>query len=539
LYGGPRGDDYHQFETAHDAIGFLAGRKEIVYAHNGGKFDYHYLRDYINTGEPISIIGGRLAKFRIGECEFRDSMNILPVSLATFKKDKADYSTFEKEERDKPHNREAIEKYLRSDCQYLHELISAHREENGIVLTQAGASMRAWAKLSGISPPKQSGAAYNLYKPYYYGGRVQCFEQGVQYKPFKLIDINSAYPFAMLSAHPFSPMGNRDKKLPPDGALHKCLITLTCTARGCFPFRFGPDPTKGDLYFPHDEKTIRRYHITGYEFIAALEYDAIKNIHIEAVHYFEQSVKFEEFILQNWDRRSRAKAEGNKALDIIIKLLMNSLYGKFASDYAKYRDYLLAHIEDVPNYELQGYIRDADWGAARFLLARPIPETKHRFYNIATAASITGYVRAMLFRALAQCDGPIYCDTDSIACVDSCDLPLGDGLGAWKHEGDFDAFAVAGKKTYGFHKAGQPETLEKDDKGQYVNYKIACKGVALTPHELWQAASGAEVLYKPQVPTYSVKRQTPLFIDRRVNLTVKDIRIVPEQSHERDPATVD
>jgi hypothetical protein len=533
LYGGgANNDDYLEFDTKEELIAYLQPRKEVVYAHNGGKFDYHYLRDDINTGEVISIIAGRLAKFRIGECEFRDSMNILPVPLATFKKDKIDYSIMEPGERDKPANRDSIRTYLRGDCQYLHELISAHRAENGIALTQAGASMRAWSKQSKISPPRQSGPLYQYYKPYYYGGRVQCFEQGIARRDFKLIDMNSAYPEAMLHAHPFSTKGDVEAHLPPDGEIHKCLITLTCVARGCFPFRLGDDPTKGELFFPYDERTVRRYHVTGYEFITALELDAIKpgTITIETVHYFEQSVKFEEFILQNWDRRAKAKAEGNKALDIIVKLLMNSLYGKFASDYAKYSDYLLSHIDEVYKYELEGYQRDANWGADRVLLARSIPESKHRFYNIATAASITGYVRARLFEAISRCSGPIYCDTDSIACVDTGTLVLGDGLGAWKLEGEFDEYAITGKKTYGFHKRGAPYTLDKDEKGRYEHYKIASKGVDLNPHELWTAAAGQEVEYKPMVPTYSVKRPEPIFVNRRVNLTVRDISKVPESA---------
>jgi hypothetical protein len=536
LYGGPTGDAYEEFETADDAVRFLAPRKDVVYAHNGGKFDYHYLRNHINTGENISIIAGRLARFRIGECEFRDSMNILPVPLAAFKKDKIDYTLFEPGIRDEPANREYIRKYLRSDCSYLHELITAHRAENGITLTQAGASMRAWSKMSKISPPRQSASYYQLYKPYYYGGRVQCFEQGVQARKFKLIDMNSAYPHAMLSAHPFSPQANREAKLPPDSELHKCLITLTCVARGCFPFRLGRDPTKGDLFFPFDEKTIRRYHVTGYEFIMALEHDAIQydSITIEAVHYFEQSVKFEDFILSNWDRRARAKLEGNKALDIIVKLLMNSLYGKFASDYATYREYQLMHLDDIigekkkKSKQNEEWELDTDWENGKWLVSRALAESKHRFYNVATAASITGFVRARMFDAVCKIDGPIYGDTDSLACEGTGSLVLGDGLGDWKLEGEFDEFAITGKKTYGFHKIDAPYTLEKDDKGQYMHYKIACKGVSLTPHELWTAAAGHEVEYKPMVPTYSVKRAAPTFVNRRVNMTVRDISKVPE-----------
>lgn len=549
LYGGPNGDDYYEFDTARELVRFLESKRDLVYAHNGGKFDYHYLRPWINTGEPISIITGRLAKFRIGECEFRDSMNILPVPLSHFKKDVVDYSIFEAEERDKPHNREIIRKYLRKDCSYLYELITEHRRENGVALTQAGASMRAWSKQSQIKPPRQSAARYQQYKPYYYGGRVQCFVNGVAKRRFKVIDINSAYPKAMLAAHPFSVAAEHRKHLPPDGELHKCMITLKCIARGCFPFRMGDNPTKGDLFFPDDERTIRRYHITGYEFITALRFNAIREIHIEDVHYFDEVVKFEEFITSNWDRRAAAKRAGNKALDIIVKLLMNSLYGKFASDYAKYREYYLTHIEDLLRYTNPGadhwrklhtgrgepFMIDSDWGDERRLICRPIPEDKHRFYNIATAASITGYVRAMLFEALQTVSEPLYCDTDSIACNDTGALALGDGLGEWKVEGEFDEYAIAGKKMYAFHKAGMPQRneagkYELDHRGDYVHYKVACKGVDLEPDQIALAAGGSgKIVYNPMVPTYSVKKQGPVFIDRKVKLTAKDIRIVPEE----------
>lgn len=554
LYGGPSGDDYYEFETATDAVDFLSQHRHVVYAHNGGKFDYHYLRDHINTGEPISIIAGRLARFNVGECEFRDSMNILPVALATFKKEEIDYSLFEPEIRDEPANKEKIRKYLRSDCSYLYELITAHRAENGVALTQAGASMRAWSKQSGIAPPRQSGARYNQYKPYYYGGRVQCFESGTARTPFKVYDINSAYPNAMLHPHPFSVAGAHQSTLPRDSELHKCLITLKCVARGCFPFRVGDDPTKGDLFFPDDERTIRRYHITGYEFIAALKRDAIKpdSIHIEDVHYFEESVKFEDFILGNWDRRARAKLEGNKALDIIIKLLMNSLYGKFASDYAKYKEYYIAHLEDVLRYvgmseadviwrklntgRAEPFDIDTVWENERRLMSRAIPESEHRFYNIATAASITGFVRAQLFEALCDVSGPLYMDTDSIACADASALRLGDGLGQWKLEGEFDEYSIAGKKTYAFHKSEHPYGFELDHRGDFLHYKVACKGVDLNPDEIRRVALGEKdgrgkyvgVKYRPEVPTYSIKRAAPQFINRDVRLTAKDIRKVPD-----------
>ena len=78
-------------------IVFLQDKDVICYAHNGGKFDWHYITPYIDDYEPLTIIAGRLAKFTIGDCEFRDSYNIIPAPLSAYKKDDVDYNIFEKD----------------------------------------------------------------------------------------------------------------------------------------------------------------------------------------------------------------------------------------------------------------------------------------------------------------------------------------------------------------------------------------------------------------------------------------------------------
>jgi hypothetical protein len=531
IWGAFNGDTYETFADVQNVVEFFESNKTVVYAHNGGKFDYHYMREHVNTDEPISIIGGRLAKFRIGVCEFRDSMNILPVPLGAFKKDEIDYAIMEPDMRDDPNHRATILRYLRSDCVYLHELISAHRAENGVVLTQAGASMRAWLKQSKRSRPRQSALYFERYKPYYYGGRVQCFEQGAQRRPFKVIDINSAYPYAMLSRHPISSVGSQMSHLPPEGHIHECMITLRATARGCFPFR---DEKDGSLYFPHDEHEIREYHVTGYELIAALEYDAITNINIERVHRFTEMVDFADFIQDNWKRRAQAKENKDEALSLIVKLLMNSLYGKFSSDYAKYFDYVLASPDSMNEWLEKAYQKDKVFAKDKYLMQRSIEykltqeeeSGKSRYYNIVTAASITGYVRAMLFSAMQKCSGLIYCDTDSIAAQDVSGCNIGNELGQWKVEDAFDYFAIAGKKTYAFHKDGEPFDDTLTEKNEYAYWKLASKGVDLSPSELIQVATGTTVKYSPLVPTYSIKRETPVYVSRDVRRTAKDIRYV-------------
>src|SRR5579863_9822314 len=123
LWGLYDGENYEEFTETAAVVARLENEKAVVYAHNGGRFDYHYLRDYINSDDPIMLIGGRLAKFKIGICEFRDSMNLFTFRLEAYQKEKIDYNLMEKGVRDEPANKETISRYLRSDCENLFNLI--------------------------------------------------------------------------------------------------------------------------------------------------------------------------------------------------------------------------------------------------------------------------------------------------------------------------------------------------------------------------------------------------------------------------------
>ena len=60
-------DEYYEFPDFAALVAFVRDKKITVYAHNGGKFDYHYGRDEINSDEPLMVINGRLSKFKVGE----------------------------------------------------------------------------------------------------------------------------------------------------------------------------------------------------------------------------------------------------------------------------------------------------------------------------------------------------------------------------------------------------------------------------------------------------------------------------------------
>lgn len=543
LYNG-LSEEYYEFETMHELAEFMRPRKTVVYAHNGGRFDWHFARDEINSDENLMVIAGRLAKFKIGECEYRDSMNIFQATrLKDFgNKLEIDYALMEPWRRMDPNVKAEISKYLRVDVVDLWNQLYRYFEEYGRGLTQAGASMRIWSNMAKIKPPQQTKEQFKRYKPYYYGGRVECFRTGIKKESFDTVDMNSAYPNAMMQKHAFSPAGTMDDRLPTsESEIARSLITLTCVSEGAFPYR----KDTGELIFPHDEK-FRRYHVTGWEFLAALEFDAARGVQIEEVHTFPFSIDFAEYIQHFYEQRKLAKARGDLAQNIFAKLFMNSLYGKFGSNPGGchideddnpadgYQEYVIATDESIAKWVPQGYRNYKPWGE-RTLMLRALPEERHKYFNVATAASITGFQRAALFRASRQCEGLIYTDTDSITARDVSRLSLGNELGQWKVELSGKFWAVAGKKNYTLQSAD--DTINKYHGFQSREegtgpWKIASKGARLTPEEMIRVASGREyecevcrkthagVCYRPQSPTFSISRNVPKFIDRKIRLSV-------------------
>lgn len=497
IWGAYNGSEYHQFRTVPELVEFFQELDVIVYAHNGGKFDYHFMLDYLEQFEPLMVISGRLSKFKIGLCEFRDSMNILPFALSVYQKDEIDYAIFEESERHKPHNWKAICEYLKSDCVYLWNMVSDFIHRYGMHLTQAGAAMKVWQKIADTKAPKTNAFFYESLAPYYYGGRVECFQSGLIDHDFSVIDINSAYPYAMKHAHPYGEHYSVSNELPNSQAyIQRSFIRLTCIARGCFPFR-GDD----GLIFPSDDIK-REYTITGWEYLAAVKTRTIEDYDIIEVLTFPDMIRFDDYIDHFYEQKSKCKDEGDKAGYIFAKLFLNSLYGKFGANPENYDEYTIVKPCYIEAAESEGYNFNAELGNWA-LCSKPLEEEKQRYYNVAVAASITGFVRAYMWESISQCKGVIYCDTDSIACTETGDLELDPHeLGAWDTEAVCDYGGVAGKKLYAFHTKGD-------------KWKTASKGVRLQPEEIMQAAAGEEVTYNPIAPSFSLKRGIK-FISRKV-----------------------
>lgn len=526
IWGFYDGKEYKDFETVQDLIKYIREKNIIVYAHNGGKFDYHFMLNEIGAFKEIMLINNRLARFKIGKCEFRDSLNILPIALDKYKKTEIDYNKFEPGERQK-HMTE-IKSYLKDDCIFLYEIVSEFVKTYGAKLTLAGAAFDQWKKISNRKIPPTGETMYNKIAPYYCGGRVECFEKGIFKDDINIYDINSAYPYAMTFKHPFGASYDVKKGDLNEEIIDQNFYTITGKSKGGLPFR-GAD---NSLSFPNDN-ALRQYHATGWEINTALEFDTLKIKEIETVISYYDEIDFTDYVNHFYEMKQKAKK--SKPEYIFAKLFLNSLYGKWAANPSKYAEYILMpqcfidimtkeiiekvvlidnYPESIPEHIKYIYLKEGWKFAGEFgingLIRRGLDDDDKRFYNVAVAASITGFVRAYLFRAIRNIRNGggriLYCDTDSISFIGDHDLSIGGNLGQWDYEGTFRQGAIAGKKLYAFIDGPDGEI------------KTATKGARLTPAEIFKIAKGETVTYKSEAPTFSPFKE-PTFLERNIKMT--------------------
>lgn len=469
----------------------------IIYMHNGGKFDFLFLMEYLDG--TLKIVNGRILEARIGPHILRDSYAAVPIPLAAYKKDDIDYSKLAFNVRQS--NKSEIIHYLGGDVRYLYEMMVAYREEFGDVLTIGTAAMRALKKHHEFEEFDSGQDAF--FRQFYFGGRNQCFEVGELKGHWKVFDINSSYPYTMANfQHPISRAYSEGRTLDNDTD----FAIVTGRNFGGLAFK---DPKTFGLDFTRSYGT---FYTTGHELRAALETGTFEIERIDAAYTFAQRTTFDTFVEHYFSKRLASKAAGEELYVLFWKLILNSGYGKFCLNSDNFKDWMITASDE--------YLDDSLWNLeyqhGEYLLWSK-PTIQHKFYNVATGASITGGSRAQLLRGLAKATRPIYCDTDSIICADFAGELDDKKLGSWKFEAEADTLYIAGKKLYVLYDKGAPWV---DSKGKG---KQASKGTRLTAEQIKSAALGDTVRFDNPVPSFKLDGNHQ-FISRRVRRTARDIK---------------
>lgn len=482
---------------ADSLLAFLAKLTEphTILAHNGGRFDFFYL---LHAAEgKITITNARIIELKIGKHTLRDSYAILPMPLsAGGGKKEIDYNKMERENRED--NKAEILEYLETDCRELYKLVSAFYEEFGDKLTIGSASLTQLQKFHSFERASKSFDAQ--FRKFYFGGRCECFETGIIETEVNGFDINSSYPDVMRRLkHPVTSEFRVTGRVTDKTS----FVVWSGRNHGAVPVREG--------LFLDFTKTRGTFYTSIHEFEAGLDTETIKPEKIHECYQFDQQITFADFIDYFYSARLKADAEGDTIHKIFYKFILNSAYGKFASNPENFLDSIVLPHGQIPETLLDsdGQAREVQYRLhAVFLQTYAIwskPSPNARLYNVATAASITGGARASLLRGISAARRCLYVDTDSIFANELSAEINPKKLGAWKHEFTGDKIAIAGKKLYAVMKGDQC-------------IKKASKGVNISDKQIFSIARGNVVEHASPVPNFKLDGNHK-FITRRIKMT--------------------
>lgn len=249
----------------------------------------------------------------------------------------------------------------------------------------------------------------------YFGGRVEAYELGSPSGgPFVKLDVNSMYPYVMLMM-PYPINYEQTWVAPPlDFArivLNNYCVVADVTLQTDVPL--WPTIIQGRTCFPIG--TFRAQVCTG-GLLTAFELGAVRQVH--RLVMYKRGALFRGFIAEFWKRRSEYRQQGKNCWSLLVKRLMNSLYGRFGM-----APPVLIEKKQVAD---SGFYRElyipADGGETKeitlimhtMFVNQGRHEGKHSMP--AVAAHVTEYARLHLAEILNTLgwDRALYCDTDSV-----------------------------------------------------------------------------------------------------------------------------
>jgi len=279
-----------------------------------------------------------------------------------------------------------------------------------------------------------------------------------------VLDVNSLYPSVMKNCPmPFGEPIYFEGQYKEDPLYNLYVVMLTCN----FDLKSDHIPTiqiKNSLAFvpteyltssDGDDVTLV---LTSVDLKLFFEHYDVTNIEWEGGYKFKSTIGIFDTYINKWSEvKINSKKEGNAAMYILAKLMLNNLYGKFALNPNTH-----SKIPSLVN------------GVVKYTLG---PEEKRDAIYIPVGSFITAWARDKTIRAAQDLfDRFIYADTDSLHLEGTelpTDLMIDDTeLGAWKWEGKFNKARYIRAKTY-------IEMISDPHQDDY-KMKVTCAGMPKT-----------------------------------------------------------
>ena len=354
--------------------------------------------------------------------------------------------------------------YNKVDCEILWKAVAEFEKElvtlgGQLQQTIASTAMNLFRRSYLKQTLYTSEVANRIASQSYFASRVEVFARHAD--DFNIFDINSSFPYSMTFPLPGNLIG-MSTDLPQedsDACLYVADVTIEVPDMEVPPLPFR---TKDDarVFFPTGRW---RSWFTSTDIRLALR-EGCKLHKVHEVYQYEPFYDFGTYAKEIYSLRLASKSEFRK---LLLKYLLNSLYGKAAESMLKQEMLINPGPEDLDRTELQMlqpgvWLREKEVGVV------------HR--HVVVSSIITALSRRHLFdhakTCLAQGKPMLYCDTDSVAT--RAVLPTSDALGGLKLEKKMSWAEFVAPKIY----RGEGDELKKDGTWKAITIAKA-KGFSL------------------------------------------------------------
>lgn len=248
----------------------------------------------------------------------------------------------------------------------------------------------------------------------YYGGRTEAIKRG-HVTNLNYYDVNSLYPSVMMNEYPETSRFTYSKIIKHDTIeQYEGVANVIITAP--------------DLYIPylplrHDNKLIFpkgtfRGTYTFFELRKALSLGYTIDKFNDGIIYFRKFYPFREYVEKLYALRQEYKKD-NDSREMIVKLMMNSLYGKFAQKIDKKE--VIVHKDNVTMQMLNS--TDNVFRSGDFFIFNDPYDKIPAFVNPIFSIYTTAYARDRLYDYMRNRQKDVYYfDTDSLFIKGSLDV---------------------------------------------------------------------------------------------------------------------
>lgn len=423
-------------------------KNKYIFAHNA-EFDLLTIFGNIITEvDNSAVFNGKFiaAKYN-NNITFGDSMNLYPASVEKIGEmmglKKLDNIKVRSQKLNKDNITQEDIDYCKRDCEIIYKALLQMFENIGVIKLTVPSLAMFQFRLKYLPKDIVFSEVVDDFYESYYGGRTEAFRIGKV--EAKVYDINSLYPFAMIETI-FPDVKHLHKVLDLNvkyllylldsyEGLAKVTVRHKETYFGYLPVRMEINKSE-KLVFPVGEFTTT---VNFNELRFAVDEGVVEILKVHyAIYANPVESPFIDFVLDNYKKRLQST---NELDSTIYKLIMNSLYGRFAMRMKMTTTY----YDDLP-YAIIRELEQADkyYDLQLFNIERndcylitENEQMKNSFFSIPTYSSyITSYARVKLLKAMIanEKNKVCYCDTDSIFLMDNFIGNVSDNIGDFKKE---------------------------------------------------------------------------------------------------------